>query len=190
MKKITTKVLTIVAACAAMVFASCAAPSTVNGGDDKNNGNGGTDIEPTSNYAKYTMNATEEADAGEVGYLLQIDNDGEQSASGLSIQVDDLKIAIKVGSANWETKDLGTVTMIPDQYASPEYSKTSCRTVIPGVSIPAGGAAIQVKVVSATVDNKEKEASIICALQREGGDYQFFGIPDAENWKSAFAAAN
>lgn len=33
MKKITTKVLTIVAACAAMVFASCAAPSTVNGGD-------------------------------------------------------------------------------------------------------------------------------------------------------------
>lgn len=42
MKKITTKVLTIVAACAAMVFASCAAPSTVNGGDDKNNGNGGS----------------------------------------------------------------------------------------------------------------------------------------------------
>ena len=182
MKKITTKVLTIVAACAAMVFASCAQPSTSGSG-------AGGDIEPTSTYAKYPMQA-EKADAGEVGYLLQIDNDGEQSASGLSIQVDDLKIAIKVGSANWETKDLGTVTMIPDQYASPEYSKTSCRTVIPGVSIPAGGAAIQVKVVSATVDNKEKEASIICALQREGGDYQFFGIHDTENWKSAFAAAN
>lgn len=183
MKKITTKVLTIVAACAAMVFASCAQPSTSGSG-------AGGDIEPTSTYAKYTMQATEKADAGEVGYLLQIDNDGEQSASGLSIQVADLKIAIKVGSANWETKDLGTVTMIPDQYASPEYSKTSCRTVIPGVSIPAGGAAIQVKVVSATVDNKEKEASIICALQREGGDYQFFGIADSENWKPAFAAAN
>lgn len=190
MKKITTKVLTIVAACAAMVFASCAAPSTVNGGDDKNNGNGGTDIEPTSTYAKYTMQATEKADAGEVGYLLQIDNDGKQSASGLSIQVADLKIAIKVGSANWETKDLGTVTMIPDQYASPAYSKTSCRTVIPGVSIPEGGAAIQVKVISATVNNAAKESSIICSLQREGGDWQFFGIADSENWKPAFAAAN
>lgn len=32
MKKITTKVLTIVAACAAMVFASCAQPSTSGSG--------------------------------------------------------------------------------------------------------------------------------------------------------------
>ena len=183
MKKIATKVLTIVAACAALVLASCAQPSTSGSG-------AGGDIEPTSTYAKYTMQATEKADAGEVGYLLQIDNDGDKSSSGLSIQVSNLKIAIKVGSANWETKDLGTVTMIPDQYASPEYSKTSCRTVIPGVSIPEGGAAIQVKVISATVNNAAKESSIICALQREGGDYQFFGIPDAENWKSAFAAAN
>lgn len=39
MKKITTKVLTIVAACAAMVFASCAQPST--SGNSGNGGNGG-----------------------------------------------------------------------------------------------------------------------------------------------------
>ena len=57
MKKITTKVLTIVAACAAMVFASCAQPSTSGSG-------AGGDIEPTSTYAKYTMQATEKADAG------------------------------------------------------------------------------------------------------------------------------
>lgn len=188
MKKITTKVLTIVAACAAMVFASCAQPST-SGSGAGDTGAGG-DIEPTSTYAKYTMQATEKADAGEVGYLLQIDNDGEQSSSGLSIQVSNLKIAIKVGSANWVTKDLGTVTMIPDEYASPAYSKTSCRTVIPGVSIPEGGAAIQVKVISATVNNAAKESSIVCSFQREGGDYQFFGIADSENWKPAFAAAN
>ncbi|MCR5613313.1 hypothetical protein [Treponema sp.] len=190
MKKITTKIVTLFAACAVVMFASCTNPATSSAGAGSEltvAGNSGTPVS-VSNCAAYTVTTVEAASAGEVGYLLQIDNDGSQNANGLSITVSDLVISIKVGSGDWETKNLGTVTLVPDQYASPAYSKSSVRTVIPGVALPAN-ATVQVKVVSATVSNSSKASSIIFALQREGGDYKFFG-ESTGNWQPAFASAN
>lgn len=133
------------------------------------------------------MTLGEDAEDGQVGYLLQIDNDGSQNEDGLKIIVSNLKLSVKIGDATAVVKDMGTMEMIPDQYASPAYSKTSCRKVIPELNKISKNTKIEIKVINATISNGAKADSIICALQREGGNYQFFGIQDSENWKPAFA---
>lgn len=142
----------------------------------------------TSLYPEYELTFNEASGDNDVGYLLQIDNDGSRDEKGLKITVSNLKIAIKIGDANWQEKDLGTVELTPDEYSDPKYSKTSKRTKIPDVKIEKG-TTVKIKVVSATVSNKDKESGIVFALQRDGGDYQFFGISNDQLWKPAFVAA-
>lgn len=142
----------------------------------------------TSLYPEYELKFNEASGDNDVGYLLQIDNDGSQDENGLKISVSNLKIAIKIGDADWQEKDLGTVELTPDEYSDPKYSKTSKRTKIPDVKIEKA-TTVKIKVVSATVSNKDKESAILFALQRDGGDYQFFGISNDQLWKPAFVAA-
>lgn len=60
MKKITTKVLTIVAACAAMVFASCAQPSTSGNGGNGGNSGSATVWEGNTVFEGWTKTSGEE----------------------------------------------------------------------------------------------------------------------------------
>lgn len=142
----------------------------------------------TSSYPEYELKFNEASGDNDVGYLLQIDNDGSKDENGLKITVSNLKIAIKIGDADWQEKNLGTVELIPDEYSDPKYSKTSKRTIISDVKIEKDST-VKIKVVSATVSNKDKESAIIFALQRDSGDYQFFGISNDQLWKPAFVAA-
>lgn len=181
------KIVTLLAACVAIILASCAQPSTSGSGV----GGGGNELttKSVSNCKSYTMTLGEDAEGTQVGYLLQIDNDGSQNADGLKIIVSNLKLSVKIGDANAVVKDMGTMEMIPDQYANPQYSKTSCRKVIPELDKISKDTKIEIKVINATISNGAKADSIICALQRDGGDYQFFGIDNSENWQPAFAIA-
>lgn len=144
--------------------------------------------ETKKTYKAYTITVKEAGKSGEVGYLLQVDNDGSKDANGLKVSVSGLKIAYKIGDGEWIEKDLGNVNLVPDEYSAPKYSKTSVRKVVPGLAFEANST-IQVKVIDATVNPAEKENDIIFAIQREGGDYQFFGASDSENWQPAFAEA-
>lgn len=177
--KFTKKLLALALTCATIVaFVGCQDPSK-----EPTTG-GGT----TKSYPEYELTFKEASGDDGVGYLLQVDNDGSKDENGLKITVSNLKIAIKIGDADWQEKDLGTVELTPDEYSEPKYSKTSKRTKIPDVKIEKD-TTVKIKVVSATVSNKDKESAIVFALQRDGGDYQFFGILNEQLWKPAFVAA-
>lgn len=140
---------------------------------------------------KFTSSTSDdEENPVKLGYLLQIDNDGEKDETGLKIVVSDLILSVKVGDDEAKEINMGEMILAPDQYSSPAYSKSGCRKVIEDNGVPVSvtsGTQVTVQVVSATIDNEDKAGSIVFAFQKEGGDYQFFA-DDKEMWQPAFAA--
>lgn len=140
---------------------------------------------------KFTSSTSDdEENPVKLGYLLQIDNDGEKDETGLKIVVSDLILSVKVGNDEAKEINMGEMILAPDQYSSPAYSKSGCRKVIEDNGVPVSvtsGTQVTVQVVSATIDNEDKAGSILFAFQKEGGDYQFFA-DDKEMWQPAFAA--
>lgn len=186
MKRFVTKMILVVGLVGGLLtVAGCKNPASSN--NDNPPPVGGTKNLTVENCAEYTLTLKEAAPATEFAYLLQVDNDGSQDADGLKIKITDLKLQIKVGDKEPVVKTFAEIEMIPDEYSAPAFSKTSKRTVIGIDDAIVTDTVVKVKVLSATIDNKEKASSIIFALQREGGDYQFFGIDNESLWKPAFA---
>lgn len=144
-----------------------------------------------SNCKAYTATFTSStSDDLKFGYLLQIDNDGTQDATGLRIVVSDLILSVKVGDAEAKEINMGEMTLVPNQWCDPKYSKSDCRKVILDNGVPVSvseGTKVTVQVVSAKIDNKEKAGEILFAFQQEGGNYAMFAA-DNEIYKPAFAA--
>lgn len=138
---------------------------------------------------KYTVTTTKNVAAGNFAFVLQINNDGEKSADGLKIDVTDFEMEVKVGDAEPFTYKKSKISMIPNQWASPEYSVTDCRFKLDGEKTIPSGTLITVQVKKATVSNKEKADSIIYIFNEDGVDGQYGQyVAEADNYKSIFAA--
>lgn len=131
-----------------------------------------------------------DVEAGQFGYLLQIDNDGSQDADGLKIVLKDVKLRFTVGSAEPVEKTIEDFTLTPDQYASPAYSKTSKRVALGNLENIPAKTHVKVEIISAKRDpsQDEKITNIVYAFQREGGDYGMLA-KESQIWKPAFTAA-
>ena len=131
-----------------------------------------------------------DVEAGQFGYLLQIDNDGSQDADGLKIVLKDVKLRVTVGSAEPVEKTIEDFTLTPDQYASPAYSKTSKRVALGNLENIPAKTHVKVEIISAKRDSSQdvKIRNIVYAFQREGGDYGMLA-KESQIWKPAFTAA-
>lgn len=131
-----------------------------------------------------------DVEAGQFGYLLQIDNDGSQDADGLKIVLKDVKLRVTVGSAEPVEKTIEDFTLTPDQYASPAYSKTSKRVALGNLENIPAKTHVKVEIISAKRDpsQDEKISNIVYAFQREGAPYEMLA-KDSQIWKPAFTAA-
>lgn len=153
----------------------------------KKNGHGldesdGAD-EVESNYKVYKVTLNKDiADASEIGLLLQADNDGSQDADGLKIDVTNLELRVKIGSEESVIVRKDSVSLVPNQWASPSFSKTDARFRLGLSGAIANGTEIEIQAVKADVSNPEKTESIIFALQRDTDPYDIV----AECWSPIF----
>lgn len=142
-----------------------------------------------SNCKEYTVTLTKPVTAtSKLGYQLEIENDGELNATGLSITVTDLKLKVKIGEAEPFEKTFPEVTMIPDQYG--EYKKTVKRVVLAEEDIQVGTKVV-VQVLSAKIDNAEKAYSIVFNLMNDGTPWAMLGTtegPNQDTFLPAFVA--
>lgn len=138
---------------------------------------------------KYTVTTTKDVAAGNFAFVLQIDNDGEQSEDGLKIDVTDFEMEVKVGNDEPFTYKSDKIAMIPNQWASPNYGVTDCRFKLDGEKTIPSGTVITVQVKKATVSNKGKADSIIYIFNEDGVDGQYGQyVAPSDNYKSIFAA--
>ena len=137
---------------------------------------------------KYTVTTTKDVVAGDFAFVLQIDNDGEQSADGLKIDVTDFEMEVQVGDEKPFTYKNPKIQMIPNEWASPAFGVTDCRFKLDGEKTIPSGTVITVQVTKATVSNKAKADSIIYVFNEDGvGGYNQYVAP-SDNYKSIFAA--
>ena len=143
---------------------------------------------PESAYKAYTVTTTTAVEATEFGLKLQLDNDGTQDANGLTIEITDFEVWVKIGDNDGVLVSKSSLQLTPSQYDGTPYSKTNTRFVLDGLSgTIASGTKVQIMAVKGTVDNSEKAGSIVFALQQEGGAYDMLAA-DSEMWKPIFAA--
>ncbi|MDY2825607.1 MAG: hypothetical protein SOT45_07450 [Treponema sp.] len=164
------------------------------GGENNNGGEGdnGAGESTSKTYGlckKYTVTTTKDVAAGNFAFVLQIDNDGEQSEDGLKIDVTDFEMEVKVGEEEPFTFTRDKIAMIPNQWASPNYGVTDCRFKLDGEKTIPSGTVITVQVKKATVSNKGKADSIIYIFNEDGVDGQYGQyVAPSDNYKSIFAA--
>ena len=160
-----------------------------NAGGEGDNGAGESTSKTYGLCKKYTVTTTKDVAAGNFAFVLQIDNDGEQSEDGLKIDVTDFEMEVKVGNDEPFTYKSDKIAMIPNQWASPNYGVTDCRFKLDGEKTIPSGTVITVQVKKATVSNKEKADSIIYIFNEDGvgGQYGQYVAP-SDNYKSIFAA--
>lgn len=126
----------------------------------------------TVNYKVFTVQTTKALDdASILGFLLQTDNDGSQDADGLKVEVKDLEFTVKVGDADAVTVTKDSVTLVPNQYADPSYSKTVARFRLGLTGAIALGTNITIQVKKVNVTDTAKKDAIIFALQEDAGAY-------------------
>ena len=160
-----------------------------NAGGEGDNGAGESTSKTYGLCKKYTVTTTKDVAAGDFAFVLQIDNDGEQSADGLKIDVTDFEMEVQVGEEEPFTYKNPKISMIPNEYSSPKFEKTDCRFVLDGVKTIPAKTVITVQVKKATVSNKEKADSIIYVFNEDGanGSWDQYVAP-SDNYKSIFAA--
>ena len=160
-----------------------------NAGGEGDNGAGESTSKTYGLCKKYTVTTTKDVAAGNFAFVLQIDNDGEQSEDGLKIDVTDFEMEVKVGNDEPFTYKSDKIAMIPNQWASPNYGVTDCRFKLDGEKTIPSGTVITVQVKKATVSNKAKADSIIYIFNEDGvgGQYGQYVAP-SDNYKSIFAA--
>lgn len=160
-----------------------------NAGGEGDNGAGESTSKTYGLCKKYTVTTTKDVAAGNFAFVLQIDNDGEQSEDGLKIDVTDFEMEVKVGNDEPFTYKSDKIAMIPNQWASPNYGVTDCRFKLDGEKTIPSGTVITVQVKKATVSNKGKADSIIYIFNEDGvdGQYEQYVAP-SDNYKSIFAA--
>lgn len=160
-----------------------------NAGGEGDNGAGESTSKTYGLCKKYTVTTTKDVAAGNFAFVLQIDNDGEQSEDGLKIDVTDFEMEVKVGEEEPFTFTRDKIAMIPNQWASPNYGVTDCRFKLDGEKTIPSRTVITVQVKKATVSNKEKADSIIYIFNEDGvgGQYGQYVAP-SDNYKSIFAA--
>lgn len=160
-----------------------------NAGGEGDNGAGESTSKTYGFCKKYTVTTTKDVAAGNFAFVLQIDNDGEQSEDGLKIDVTDFEMEVKVGNDEPFTYKSDKIAMIPNQWASPNYGVTDCRFKLDGEKTIPSGTVITVQVKKATVSNKAKADSIIYIFNEDGVDGQYGQyVAEADNYKSIFAA--
>ena len=163
-----------------------------NAGGEGDNGAGESTSKTYGLCKKYTVTTTKDVAAGDFAFVLQIDNDGEQSADGLKIDVTDFEMEVQVGEEEPFTYKNPKISMIPNEYSSPKFEKTDCRFVLDGVKTIPAKTVITVQVKKATVSNKEKADSIIYVFNEDGANKtkptwdQYVSAED--NYKPIFAA--
>ena len=139
-------------------------------GGENNNGAGESTSKTYGLCKKYTVTTTKDIVAGNFAFVLQIVNDGEQSADGLKIDVTDFEMEVKVGDEDAFTYSNPKIEMIPNPYAGVAYSLTDCRfKLVADKAIPSR-TVITVQVKKATVSNKDKADSIIYVFNEDGVD--------------------
>ena len=160
-----------------------------NAGGEGDNGAGESTSKTYGLCKKYTVTTTKDIVAGDFAFVLQIDNDGEQSADGLKIDVTDFEMEVQVGEEEPFTYKNPKISMIPNEYSSPKFEKTDCRFVLDGVKTIPAKTVITVQVKKATVSNKEKADSIIYVFNEDGanGSWDQYVAP-SDNYKPIFAA--
>ena len=131
---------------------------------------------------KLTLNKDVE-DSSEIGLLLQAENDGSQDEDGLKINVTNLELRVKIGDGESVIVKKDSVTLVPNQWASPSFSKTDTRFRLGLSGAIASGTEIEIQAVKVAVSNPEKTSSIIFALQRDAAPYDIV----AECWEPIFA---
>ncbi|MCI6545548.1 MAG: hypothetical protein MR494_03985, partial [Spirochaetia bacterium] len=159
-----------------------------NAGGEGDNGAGESTSKTYGLCKKYTVTTTKDVVAGDFAFVLQIDNDGEQSADGLKIDVTDFEMEVKVGNEEPFTYSSEKISMIPNAHSNPKFEKTDCRFKLAGEKTIPSGTVITVQVTKATVNNKEKADSIIYVFNEDGvGGYGQY-VAEADNYKPIFAA--
>lgn len=167
------------------------------GGENNDGGEGdnGEEESTSKTYGlckKYTVTTTKDIVAGDFAFVLQIDNDGEQSADGLKIDVTDFEMEVQVGQEKPFTYKNAKISMIPNEYSDPKFGKTDCRFVLDGGKTIPAKTVITVQVKKATVSNKAKADSIIYVFNEDGANKtkptwdQYVSAED--NYKPIFAA--
>lgn len=160
-----------------------------NAGGEGDNGAGESTSKTYGLCKKYTVTTTKDVAAGNFAFVLQIDNDGEQSEDGLKIDVTDFEMEVKVGNDEPFTYKSDKIAMIPNQWASPNYGVTDCRFKLDGEKTIPSGTVITVQVKKATVSNKGKADSIIYIFNEDGVDGQYGQyVAPSDNYKFIFAA--
>lgn len=160
-----------------------------NAGGEGDNGAGESTSKTYGLCKKYTVTTTKDVAAGNFAFVLQINNDGEQSEDGLKIDVTDFEMEVKVGNDEPFTYKSDKIAMIPNQWASPNYGVTDCRFKLDGEKTIPFGTVITVQVKKATVSNKGKADSIIYIFNEDGVDGQYGQyVAPSDNYKSIFAA--
>lgn len=163
-----------------------------NAGGEGDNGAGESTSKTYGLCKKYTVTTTKDIVAGDFAFVLQIDNDGEQSADGLKIDVTDFEMEVKVGNDEPFTYSSEKISMIPNAYSNPQFEKTDCRFVLDKNKAIGIGTVITVQVKKATVSNKAKADSIIYVFNEDGANKtnptwdQYVSAED--NYKPIFAA--
>ena len=160
-----------------------------NAGGEGDNGAGESTSKTYGLCKKYTVTTTKDVAAGNFAFVLQIDNDGEQSEDGLKIDVTDFEMEVKVGNDEPFTYKSDKIAMIPNQWAYPNYGVTDCRFKLDGEKTIPSGTVITVQVKKATVSNKGKADSIIYIFNEDGVDGQYGQyVAPSDNYKPIFAA--
>ena len=163
-----------------------------NAGGEGDNGEGESTSKTYGLCKKYTVTTTKDIVAGDFAFVLQIDNDGEQSADGLKIDVTDFEMEVQVGDEKPFTYKNPKIKMIPNECASPAFGVTDCRFKLDGEKTIPSGTVITVQVTKATVSNKAKADSIIYVFNEDGANKttptwgQYVSAED--NYKPIFAA--
>ncbi|MCI6317311.1 MAG: hypothetical protein MR877_09185 [Spirochaetia bacterium] len=163
-----------------------------NAGGEGDNGAGESTSKTYGLCKKYTVTTTKDVVAGDFAFVLQIDNDGEQSADGLKIDVTDFEMEVQVGDEKPFTYKNPKIQMIPNAHSNPKFAKTDCRFVLDKNKAIGKETVITVQVKKATVSNKAKADSIIYVFNEDGanktnpswGQY----VSDEDNYKPIFAA--
>lgn len=160
-----------------------------NAGGEGDNGAGESTSKTYGLCKKYTVTTTKNVVAGDFAFVLQIDNDGEQSADGLKIDVTDFEMEVQVGDEKPFTYKNPKISMIPNEYSDPKFGKTDCRFVLDGGKTIPAKTVITVQVTKATVNNKEKADSIIYVFNEDGVDGYGQYVSAEDNYKPIFAPA-
>lgn len=123
-----------------------------------------------------------------IGIVFQIDSPNpEKEADGLKINISNLKLTVTVDDKEIDST-LDSVTMVPNQWSTPSWTKTDARVRLglPSEKLEKD-TKITVQIQSATIDQPEETVySIIFALQEDAGSYDMVGTNDTM-YKSIFA---